>query len=97
MFILDTVILECEWVLRCAYGFAPDAICGAFTKLFGLPNIGVANPTFVAQAVRWHEQGLHFADALHLAQSQQYERFYTFDTKIVRKAEGLCKCTVSKP
>ncbi|NJN47687.1 MAG: type II toxin-antitoxin system VapC family toxin [Candidatus Competibacteraceae bacterium] len=97
VFIPDTVILESEWVLRYAYGFTPNAICGALTKLFGLPNVHVTNPNLVAQAIQWHELGLDFADALHLTQSQQYEQFFTFDNKLIRKASGLCKCSVLKP
>jgi predicted nucleic-acid-binding protein len=97
VYIPDTVILESEWVLRYAYGFTPDAICGALTKLFGLPNVHTTNPTSVAQAIQWHELGLDFADALHLAQSQQYEQFFTFDSKLIRKAKGLSKCSVLKP
>lgn len=39
IFILDTVMLETEWVLRFAYRFKPDEICQAFQKLLGLPNV----------------------------------------------------------
>lgn len=97
VFIPDTVILESEWVLRYAYSFTPDAVCGALTKLFGLPNVQVTNPTLIAQAIQWHEEGLDFADALHLSQSQQYDQFFTFDSKLIRKAKGRCKCSVLKP
>jgi predicted nucleic-acid-binding protein len=97
VFIPDTVILESEWVLRYAYHFSPNAICGAFTNLFGLPNVHVTNPTLIAQAILWHEQGLDFADALHLALSQQYGQFFTFDGKFIRHAKGLCQCSVLKP
>jgi predicted nucleic-acid-binding protein len=97
VFISDTVILESEWVLRYAYDFEPVAICEAFTKLFGLPNVHLSNPTLVAQAIQWHIQGLDFADALHLTQCQQYNQFFTFDDKFVNQAKGLCKCSVLKP
>ena len=97
VFIPDTVILESEWVLRYAYGFTPHDICRALTKLLGLPNVHVTNPTLIAQAIQWHELGLDFADALHLTQSQQCEQFFTFDSKLIRKASGLCQCSVLKP
>ncbi len=97
VFIPDTVVLESEWVLRYAYNFEPIVICEAFTKLFGLPNVHLSNPTLVAQAIKWHVQGLDFADALHLTQCQQYNQFFTFDEKFVNKAKGLCKCSVLKP
>ncbi len=97
VFLPDTVILESEWVLRYAYDFESIAICEAFTKLFGLPNVHLSNPTLVAQAIQWHVQGLDFADALHLIQCQQYNQFFTFDEKFVNKAKGLSKCSVLKP
>lgn len=84
-------------MLSYAYSFTPNAICRAFNKLFGLPNVHVINPTLIAQALQWHEQGLDFADAMHLALSQQYQPFFTFDSQLVRKAKGLCKCSVLKP
>lgn len=97
VYIPDTVILESEWVLRYAYDFKPVSISEAFTKLFGLPNIYLSNPILVAQAIQWHIQGLDFADALHLSQSQQYNQFFTFDNKFLKNAKGLCKCSVLEP
>ncbi len=97
VFIPDTVILETEWVLRYAYDFSPEEICNAFINLFGLRNIHLSNPTFIAQAIEWHQQGLDFSDALHLTQSQQFEKLYTFDKKFSAKANGLTNCLVILP
>jgi predicted nucleic-acid-binding protein len=97
IFIPDSVVLETEWVLRYAYNFSADEICNALKKLFGLPNVHLSNPVFITQAIEWREQGVDFADALHLALSQQYEQFLTFDKSYVKKAKGLCKCVVSAP
>ena len=97
VFIPNTVILETDWVLRYAYDFRPDTISEAFTKLFGLPNVHLSNPALIAQAIHWHEQGLDFADALHLSQCQEYERLYTFDNKFSSKAKKLGTCTVLVP
>jgi predicted nucleic-acid-binding protein len=77
IFIPDTVILETEWVLRFAYDFKPDEICQAFRSLLGLPNVQVTNASLMAQVLQWHENGLDFADALHLAQSQNCSAIYT--------------------
>jgi hypothetical protein len=38
----------------------------------------------MAQVLQWHEQGLDFADALHLAQSEHCSSIYTFDDKFVK-------------
>lgn len=97
VFIPDTVILETEWVLRFAYKLKPADICEALRKLFGLPNVHLANPSLIAQVLQWHETGLDFADAFHLACSQHCTELYTFDDKFVNRAKGLAKCEVKKP
>ncbi|CBL45674.1 PilT-like protein [gamma proteobacterium HdN1] len=97
IFIADTVILEVEWVLRYAYEFEPEQICAAFRKLFGLKNVRLANAQIVAQAIGWHESGLDFADALHLAGSQQHTTLKTFDDKFIKRAKNLTPCTVEQP
>ena len=96
IFIPDTVVLETEWVLRFAYKLKRPDICSGLRKLFGLPNVNLANPNLIAHALQWHELGLDFADALHLALSQSYALFYTFDDKFVKRAKGLTSCEVKK-
>ena len=97
VFISDTVILETEWVLRYAYDFPPEDICIAFITLFGLKNVHLSNPTFIAQAIEWHRHGLDFSDALHLTQCQQFEKLYTFDKQFSSRADGLTNCSVISP
>jgi predicted nucleic-acid-binding protein len=97
IFIPDTVILETEWVLRFAYNFKPDEICVAFRNLFGLPNVQVTNGSMMLQVLEWHEHGLDFADALHLAQSQNCSAMYSFDDKFVKRSKGLSECEVQQP
>jgi len=97
VFIPETVILESEWVLRYAYGFGVVEIHAAFCNLFGLPNIILPTPHRIQEALVWYSDGLDFADALHLASSQQCKSLFTFDHKFVSKAQGLSKCTVKEP
>lgn len=97
IFIADTVILETEGVLRFAYQFKPNQVGSALRKLLGLPNIFLTNPILVNQALLWHENGLDFADAFHLAQSQNCDILYTFDEKFIKNASGLTNCKVKKP
>lgn len=97
IFIPDTVILETEWVLRFAYHFTPSEICAAFKNLLGLPNVQVTSAGLIAQALHWHEQGLDFADALHLAQSQHCSVIYTFDSKFVNRGQRLSNCQIQHP
>jgi predicted nucleic-acid-binding protein len=97
IFIANTVILETEWVLRFAYHFKPPEICQALRNLFGLPNVHLVDATLIAQVLHWHESGLDFADAMHLAQSRQCSILYSFDAKFVKRSEGIGQCQVRQP
>lgn len=97
IFIADTVILETEWVLRFAYKFKPSEICQALRQLLGLSNVYLANASLIAQVLQWHETGLDFADAFHLAQGQHCSELYTFDEKFVKRGNRLARCKVIKP
>lgn len=97
IYIPDTVILETEWVLRYAYDFDSSQICNAFRKLFGLPNVNLTNQYVVVKAIDWHENGLDFADALHLALSQNLSSIKTFDAKFINRSKNLSSCKVEKP
>jgi predicted nucleic-acid-binding protein len=97
VFISNTVILETEWVLRFAYKFNPTEICLALRQLFGLPNIYLTNANLIAQILQWHENGLDFADAFHLAQGQHCSELFTFDEQFIKKTNNLTDCKVIKP
>ncbi len=97
IFISDTVILETEWVLRFAYKFTPNDICRALRNLFGLPNVQLNDANLMAQVLQWHENGLDFADALHLAYSHHCSVMYTFDEKFIKRAKNLTQCQVQQP
>jgi predicted nucleic-acid-binding protein len=94
VFVPDTVWLETEWVLRYAYGFDRAAIAKAFRDLLGLSQIHVEEPNRLLLAIEWHAAGLDFADALHLAASQETDAFATFDHDFVRGAATLGRCRV---
>ncbi len=97
IFVPETVLLEAEWVLRFAYHLKPNEICEAFRGLLGLPNVYLSNGGLIGQTLQWHEQGLDFADALHLAHSQTQSALYTFDAQFIHRAKGLTKCQVQQP
>ena len=97
IFIPDTVVLETEWVLRAAYRLKPTEVCTSFRYLFGLANVSLSNSRLLAQAISWHEGGLDFADALHLALCQTHESFKTFDTDFIKRGKSLSECRVEKP
>ena len=97
VFIPETVWLETEWVLRYAYGYAAAAVVRAFSAVLGLPAIHTTAAARLLLAIEWHERGLDFADALHLAGSQNAETFLTFDQAFIRKAVGVGHCRVAQP
>jgi predicted nucleic acid-binding protein len=87
-------LLETEWVLRFSYKRQSHEIRTAFKNLFGLPNVHLSNARLTEQVLQWHERGLDFADAFHLAQCQLCSDFYTFDAKFVDGAKELSSCRV---
>jgi predicted nucleic-acid-binding protein len=95
--ITTSVILECEWVLRYAYHFKQPEITTAFQSLFGLPNVQLEEPLVVSNAIDWHQNGMDFADALHLAQSKDAEAFVTFDKKLIKSASKNTNIQVREP
>lgn len=85
IYITKTVVLETERVLRYAYEFKADDVADAFIKLLGQQNVSVEDAHHIAQAASLLQDGMDFADALHLACSQNYV-FATFDSKLKTKA-----------
>ena len=88
VFVAITVILEVEWVLRSAYGYQPVDVAQALRAFGGLPNVTIEAAELVAQALVHAEQGMDFADALHLLKSAHCDGFATFDQKFVKAAQA---------
>jgi predicted nucleic-acid-binding protein len=97
VFIPETVLLECEWVLRCTYGFSRPQIFDGLTGLLGLGNLKVARPLVVHNTLSWFSDGMDFADALHLAGCSHCDKMATFDRAFIKSAKGCSPCTVSLP
>lgn len=86
IFIPKTVLLETEWVLRRLYRLDRKVVVSAFRKLSGLGNVEIEQPLVLAQALQWCEDGMDFADALHLASSQNSRKFATLDEQMKKDA-----------
>lgn len=83
-----TVVLELAWVLRAKK--VPDTeIAARLHQLFTLGNLRLQCSSAVFRALRWAEEGLDMADALHLALSDKASRFLTFDEALTRRATKL--------
>lgn len=97
IFAPTTVLLESEWVLRSAYGFAPRQIVESLRSFAGLPGVTVEEPMRLAQALDWTASGMDFADALHLAAAGDCTAFLSFDTKLAKTAAGRSGVVVEAP
>lgn len=87
--LLQTVLMEIEWVLRSRYRFSPRQVAGGLRQLMALPGVEVENADRVATALDWFEAGFDFADAMHLAAAGNAETFVSFDQGLIRRAARL--------
>ena len=88
VFAAVTVMLEVEWVLRSTYEYSPQQVAAALRDFGGLPTVTVEDATVIAAALDLAEQGMDFADALHIRKSAHCDGFATFDRKLVRAAKA---------
>jgi predicted nucleic-acid-binding protein len=91
IFIPKTVLLETEWVLRYRYELSPTVILTAFRKLLGLPQVEVEDNNVLVEALARYEEGMDFADALHLASVGEADQFATFDARLKKRAGTQAK------
>jgi predicted nucleic-acid-binding protein len=89
VFIAKTVLLELESVLRGAYRLNRGTIAGSLRRILKFPNVEAEDPTAVIAALRWYDQGLDFADSLHVASAGRDRQFATFDGVLRRRARRL--------
>ena len=87
VFVGTTVLLESEWVLRSVYGFSGKEVAVALRALAGLPNVRVESPAMLAEALDRAENGMDFADALHLGAAARCEAMLTFDRRFIESAK----------
>lgn len=96
VFVPLTVLLETEWVLRSVYALERDAVLLGLRNFLGLRNVTAEATGRVVRALSWYEDGLDFADALHVASAidSGAEAFATFDTGLRRLASERGVLTV---
>lgn len=97
VFVAVTVILETEWVLRSAYGYPPAEVASALRAFAGLPTVAIEDAAIVATALDLAEDGMDFADALHLGRSAHCEGMVSFDRKFVKVARAAGCANVREP
>ncbi len=97
VFVGVTVLLETEWVLRSVYRQSPARVAGRLRAFGGLPTVTVEDASRTTQALDWMDEGMDFADALHLARSGGCTGFVTFDQGLVEAAKRVSPITVRQP
>lgn len=80
-----TALLELVWVLE-VNDCSRLEVSRALKHLVGLPNFKPRELDAVCRAIQWHEQGMDFGDALHLALSAKEEKLLTFDRSLAKLA-----------
>jgi predicted nucleic-acid-binding protein len=88
-FVSVTVLLELEWVMRGFYELAAGDISRVLRALTSIAHITLEDRDAVLVAVDAFDQGLDFADALHLARSARASGFATFDQRLAKRAKSL--------
>ena len=83
-----TVLLECGWVLKSAYGYPRETMITFLEALLASDQFELEDESAIAQALIWFRQGGDFADALHLARSQGKGKFLTFDANFCKSARA---------
>jgi predicted nucleic-acid-binding protein len=89
VFVSASVALEFEWVLRGFYQLSKPQIERILEALCGLENVHIENRGTILAAMNGYQNGIDFADALHLASAGSCEQFKSFDKKFQRKAKAL--------
>jgi predicted nucleic-acid-binding protein len=93
-----SVLLEAEWIFRSAMSVSRREVTKLFRVLLGQENMEFDDFDLVASAVKAHEAGIDFADALHLYASAGSESFVTFDKTLRRRSRRLVDIvTVMEP
>jgi predicted nucleic-acid-binding protein len=88
-FVAVTVLLELEWVMRGFYELPPTDISRVLRALSSIEHITLEDRSAVLMALDAFDQGLDFADALHMARSSRASGFATFDQRLAKRAKDL--------
>lgn len=97
VFVSTTVMIETERVLRRAYAFTARQVCRALRAFAGLPRVSLDDSYLIATAIERAEQGMDFADALHLGRAEHCDGFVTFDQEFIKAAQAMGYKTVRSP
>lgn len=96
-FVSVTVLLEFEWVMRGFYGFPQGDISRVLRALGSIEHLTLEDRGAVMAALDAFDQGLDFADALHLARSSRASAFATFDQRLAKRLKRSTGLAMTLP
>jgi len=82
-FVLRTVLLETEWVLRSRFRLPRELIARFFAGLAETSGIEIEADAATRRAIDAYARGVDFADALHATATAM--PFHTFDEALIRQ------------
>jgi predicted nucleic-acid-binding protein len=88
-FVPVTVLVELEWVMRGFYELTVKDISRVLRSLASIEHITLEDRDAVLVALDAFDNGLDFADALHIARSSRASGFVTFDQRLAKRAKAL--------
>ena len=88
-FVSVTVLLELEWVMRGFYALPVRDISRVLRALASIEHVTLEDRDRVLVALDAFDNGLDFADALHIARSARASGFASFDRRLAKRARGL--------
>ena len=96
VFVPKTVLLELEWVLRSGYRLKPSETLAVLRRILAMGNVELEDEKAVMEAMRYCENGMDFADSLHVASAGPRRSFATFDVALQRVArrQGMGNITL---
>lgn len=89
VYVSNTVLLETEWVLRSVYGYSSDQIVRLLNAALKVRSIEFQDILIVSKAVSALEQGMDFADALHLFSATECDEMFSFDAPFRKKSSKI--------
>jgi predicted nucleic acid-binding protein len=60
-------------------------------------DVNLHEPLVMNNAIEWYQQGMDFADANHLAKSQDADRFVTVDKKLISASAKMSVIPAKEP
>lgn len=88
-YITRSVVQEVVWVLTKTYKFAKAQILTVLDGLIESEQVFLEDEVAVMRAVLWYRQGFDFADALHLASSNDCVSLATFDQAFIKASAAI--------